>query len=47
MTKITLFGVIIVCSTILCFSIIVGERLCSLNISSGNTMVQAILTCDK
>lgn len=47
MTKITLFGITVICVTVLCFTIIVGERLCSLNISDGNTVVQAILMCDK
>ncbi|WP_431311721.1 hypothetical protein [Proteus vulgaris] len=27
------------------FALIVSERLCSLNISNGNTVVQAILMC--
>ncbi|MBI6542026.1 Hok/Gef family protein [Proteus vulgaris] len=47
MTKITLFGITVICVTVLCFTIIVGERLCSLNISNGNTVVQAILMCNK
>ncbi|MFU8905535.1 MULTISPECIES: Hok/Gef family protein [Proteus] len=47
LTKITLFGITVICVTVLCFTIIVGERLCSLNISNGNTVVQAILMCNK
>ena len=42
LTKITLFGIKVISVTILCFTIIVGERLCLLNISNGNTVVQAI-----
>lgn len=45
MTKITLFGITVVCVTVLMFALIVGERLCSLNISNGNMVVQAILMC--
>ncbi|WP_100159183.1 Hok/Gef family protein [Proteus columbae] len=47
MTKITLFSITVICVTVLCFTVIVGERLCSLNITDGNTVVQAILMCDK
>ncbi|MBG3079499.1 type I toxin-antitoxin system Hok family toxin [Proteus mirabilis] len=47
MTKITLFGITVICVTVLCFTITVGERLCLLNISNGNTVVQAILMCNK
>ncbi|MEQ4922672.1 Hok/Gef family protein [Proteus hauseri] len=47
MTKITLLGITVICLSVLCFTLIVGERLCSLNISDGNTVVQAILMCDK
>nr|WP_301285004.1 Hok/Gef family protein [Proteus mirabilis] len=42
---ITLFGITVVCVTVLMFALIVGERLCSLNISNGNMVVQAILMC--
>ncbi|ASB01507.1 type I toxin-antitoxin system Hok family toxin [Proteus mirabilis] len=45
MTKITLFGITVVCVTVLMFALIVGERLCSLNISNGNMVVQAVLMC--
>ncbi|MGG4749261.1 Hok/Gef family protein [Proteus mirabilis] len=45
MTKITLFGITVVCVTVLMFALIVGKRLCSLNISNGNMVVQAILMC--
>ncbi|MEQ4922673.1 Hok/Gef family protein [Proteus hauseri] len=47
MTKITLFGITVICATVIFFTMIVGERLCLLNISNGNTVVQAILMCDK
>ncbi|HEF0975471.1 TPA: type I toxin-antitoxin system Hok family toxin [Escherichia coli] len=40
MTKYTLIGLIAVCATVLCFSLIFRERLCELNIHDGNTVVQ-------
>ncbi|MGR6439568.1 Hok/Gef family protein [Proteus mirabilis] len=42
MTKLALIGLITVCITVLCFTLLRHERLCSFNISSGNTLVQAI-----
>ncbi len=46
MTKLALIGLITVCITVLCFTLLRHERLCSFNISSGNTLVQANLSCD-
>ncbi|HDU1554400.1 TPA: type I toxin-antitoxin system Hok family toxin [Klebsiella pneumoniae] len=40
MTKYTLIGLLAVCATVLCFSLIFRERLCELNIHRGNTVVQ-------
>ncbi|WP_085446028.1 Hok/Gef family protein [Escherichia coli] len=36
MTKYTLVGLIAVCITVLCFSLIFRERLCELDIHRGN-----------
>lgn len=36
-------GVLAVCATVLCFSLIFRERLCELNIHRGNTVVQVTL----
>lgn len=36
MTKYTLIGLLAVCATVLCFSLIFRERLCELNIHRGN-----------
>ncbi|MEX9802204.1 Hok/Gef family protein [Proteus terrae] len=47
MTKLALLGLITVCITVLYFALLKHERLCSFNISSGDTVVQAILSCDK
>ncbi|HDK0324587.1 TPA: type I toxin-antitoxin system Hok family toxin, partial [Escherichia coli] len=35
MTKYTLIGLLAVCATVLCFSLIFRERLCELNIHRG------------
>ncbi|EQA4562351.1 Hok/Gef family protein [Escherichia coli] len=43
MTKYTLIGLLAVCATVLCFSLIFRERLCELNIHRGNTVVQVTL----
>ena len=43
MTKYTLIGLLAVCATVLCFSLIFRERLCELNIHRGNTVVQITL----
>ncbi|WP_416373045.1 Hok/Gef family protein [Escherichia coli] len=40
MTKYALIGLLAVCATVLCFSLIFRERLCELNIHRGNTVVQ-------
>ncbi|MGS1989749.1 Hok/Gef family protein (plasmid) [Escherichia coli] len=40
MTKYTLIGLLAVCATVLCFSLIFREQLCELNIHRGNTVVQ-------
>ncbi|MGC8159537.1 Hok/Gef family protein [Salmonella enterica] len=40
MTKYALIGLLVVCATVLCFSLIFRERLCELNIHRGNTVVQ-------
>ncbi|EPL6455405.1 Hok/Gef family protein [Providencia vermicola] len=47
MAKFALVGLITVCLTVLSFSGMMQERLCSLSISSGNTLVQATLSCGK
>lgn len=47
MTKFALIGLIAVCITALCLSLLRYERLCSFNIRSGHTVVQATLSCDK
>lgn len=36
MTKYALIGLLAVCATVLCFSLIFRERLCELNIHRGN-----------
>ncbi|HAW3066887.1 TPA: Hok/Gef family protein [Escherichia coli] len=41
MTKYALIGLLAVCATVLCFSLIFRERL--LNIHRGNTVVQVTL----
>ncbi|EHM1889372.1 type I toxin-antitoxin system Hok family toxin [Escherichia coli] len=43
MTKYALIGLLAVCATVLCFSLIFRERLCELNIHGGNTVVQVTL----
>ncbi|WP_420043228.1 Hok/Gef family protein [Escherichia coli] len=43
MTKYALIGLLAVCATVLCFSLIFRERLCELNIHRGNTVVQVTL----
>ncbi|EES3797418.1 TPA: type I toxin-antitoxin system Hok family toxin [Escherichia coli] len=43
MTKYALMGLLAVCATVLCFSLIFRERLCELNIHRGNTVVQVTL----
>ncbi|CAM6768449.1 hypothetical protein ESCOCK438M_24795 [Escherichia coli] len=42
-TKYTLIGLLAVCATVLCFSLIFREQLCELNIHRGNTVVQVTL----
>ncbi len=43
MTKYALIGLLAVCATVLCFSLIFREQLCELNIHRGNTVVQVTL----
>ncbi|MBC9515467.1 Hok/Gef family protein [Escherichia coli] len=43
MTKYTLIGLLAVCATVLCFSLIFREQLCELNIHRGNTVVHVTL----
>ncbi|MCY9471005.1 type I toxin-antitoxin system Hok family toxin [Escherichia coli] len=38
-----LIGLLAVCATVLCFSLIFREQLCELNIHRGNTVVQVTL----
>ncbi|WP_071992129.1 Hok/Gef family protein [Providencia alcalifaciens] len=45
MTKFALIGLMTVCATVLCLSLLLRDRLCSVNVVSGNTMVQATLLC--
>ncbi|WP_166266192.1 Hok/Gef family protein [Providencia sp. M-27] len=47
MSKFALIGLIAVCITVLCFSLLMRDRLCSLNFTSGGIVVQATLSCDK
>ncbi|MDS1470895.1 Hok/Gef family protein (plasmid) [Escherichia coli] len=42
MTKYTLIGLLAVCATVLCFSLIFRERLCELNIHRGNMSAPVI-----
>ncbi|WP_409197179.1 Hok/Gef family protein [Escherichia coli] len=46
MTKYALIGLLAVCATVLCFSLIFRERLCELNIHRGNTVVQVTLASE-
>ncbi len=46
MTKYALIGLLAVCATVLCFSLIFRERLCELNIHSVNTVVLLTLPSD-
>lgn len=43
MTKYAIIGLLVVCTSLLCFSLIFRERLCELNIHRGNTVVQVTL----
>ncbi|ELT3494384.1 MULTISPECIES: Hok/Gef family protein [Citrobacter freundii complex] len=43
MTKYALIGLIAVCITVLCFSLLVRDRLCGLRIHQGSTEIQATL----
>ncbi|MTC61271.1 Hok/Gef family protein [Providencia rustigianii] len=45
MTKFTLMGLIAVCITVLGLSLLMRDRLCSFSVISGNTAVQAALSC--
>nr|WP_314263680.1 Hok/Gef family protein [uncultured Moellerella sp.] len=44
MTKYALVGLITVCVTVLGFTLLMNDRLCLININSGNTVVQAKLS---
>ncbi|EIP6959091.1 type I toxin-antitoxin system Hok family toxin [Salmonella enterica] len=46
MTKYALIALIAVCVTVLCFSLLMRDRLCSVHMSSGNTAVTATLSYD-
>lgn len=43
MTKYALLGLIAVCITALCFSLVMRDRLCGISISQGGTVIQATL----
>ncbi|HEF8783373.1 TPA: Hok/Gef family protein [Providencia alcalifaciens] len=45
MTKFALIGLMTVCITVLCLSLQLRDRLCTVNVVSGNTKVQATLLC--
>ncbi|CAG9410356.1 hypothetical protein NVI2019_PEGOAJLN_00581 [Providencia alcalifaciens] len=45
MTKLALLGLMTVCITVLCLSLQLRDRLCTINVVSGNTKVQATLLC--
>lgn len=44
MKFIALYGLIIVSITMLCFSVIHRDRLCSISMKSGNTVISATLS---
>lgn len=43
MTKYALIALIAVCVTVLCLSLITRDRLCSVSMKNGNTVVTATL----
>lgn len=43
MTRYALIGLIAVCVTVLCLSLITRDRLCSVSVKNGNTVVMATL----
>ena len=43
MTKYALIGLIAVCITVVCFSLVVRDRLCAISIHQGGTVIQATL----
>ncbi|WP_336845210.1 Hok/Gef family protein [Providencia rettgeri] len=47
MTKYALIGLIAVCLTVLCFSLLMRDRLCSISVNSGSTVVQASLSYEE
>ncbi|QAV21928.1 hypothetical protein PH4a_00585 [Proteus hauseri] len=47
MTKFILIGLMAICITALCLSLLGHERLCSFNIRCSHTVIQATLPCDK
>ncbi|WP_438616850.1 Hok/Gef family protein [Proteus mirabilis] len=42
-----MIGLIAVCLTVLCFSLLMRDRLCSISVNSGNTVVQATLSYEE
>lgn len=47
MTNNLLKLVIVVCMTILCLALLTKDRLCSVDVSSGNTVVKAVLSYEE
>ncbi|WP_071997746.1 Hok/Gef family protein [Morganella morganii] len=47
MTRYALIGLIAVCVTVLCFSVVMRDRLCSVSVSNGNTVVKASLSYEE
>ncbi|ECP5540711.1 type I toxin-antitoxin system Hok family toxin [Salmonella enterica] len=44
MKSVALYGLIVVCITILCFSLIHRDRLCSVSMKNGSTVISATLS---
>lgn len=44
---IALIALIAVCLTVLCLTLLTRDRLCSVNVISGNTVVQATLSYEE
>ncbi|MEY0576604.1 Hok/Gef family protein [Providencia manganoxydans] len=47
MTNNLLKLVIVVCVTILCLTLLTKDRLCSVDVSSGSTVVKAVLSYEE
>lgn len=47
MTKNVIIAFIAVCLTVLCLTLLTRDRLCDVNVSSGNTVVQVSLSYEK